>query len=330
MKRVVSVSLGTSKRDFREEVEFLGQAILVERVGVDGSLEAFAAKMAELDGKVDALGIGGADKYLFVGRRRYVIRDIARCVAGVKTTPVLDGSGLKNSIERETVRYLQANGIVDFTKAHTLLTSALDRFGLAEELVAQGGPVVFGDLMFALGLGIPIRRLGTMHILARVLLPVISRLPFTWVYPTGSSQETVRPRFGKYFAWADVIAGDYHYIRRRMPDRLDGKTILSNTTREKDLEMLRERGVARLVTSTPEIGGKSPGTNVFEAIIVALSEKPAEQLTAEDYMAKVHEMGWQPRVVELQELTGSGRRARGLHEQRGLRPPEAPQVPRRL
>jgi len=299
MKHVVSVSLGSSKRDFSEEVAFLGQPILVERIGVDGSLDAFAAKMAELDGKVDALGIGGADLYLWVGRRRYVFRDIARCVAGVKTTPVLDGSGLKNSIERETVRFLQANGIVDFAKARTLVTSALDRFGLAEELVAQGGPVVFGDVMFALGLAVPIRRLSTMHLLARVLLPAISRLPFTWVYPTGSSQETVRPRFGKYFAWADVIAGDYHYIRRRMPDHLEGKTILSNTTRESDLEMLRERGVARLVTSTPEINGKSPGTNVFEAIIVALSEKPASQLTADDYMLKVREMGWQPRIVDL-------------------------------
>ena len=31
------------------------------------------------------------------------------------------------------------------------------------------------------------------------------------------------PRHGKYYAWADVIAGDFHYIRRNMPPDLRGK-----------------------------------------------------------------------------------------------------------
>ena len=84
-----------------------------------------------------------------------------------------------------------------------------------------------------------------------------------------------------------------------MPRSLEGKTIVSNTTRERDVVALRERGVVRLVTSTPEIGGISPGTNVFEAIIVALSDKPHSELTPEDYMGKVREMGWKPNIVEL-------------------------------
>jgi len=301
VKHVISVSLGSSTRDFSEEVEFLGERILVERLGVDGDLEKFAARFTELDGKVDALGIGGADLYVYAGKRRYTLRSIAKAIAGAKTTPVVDGGGLKNSIERETVRYLQNEGIVDFKKSNTLIVSVVDRFGLGEEIAALGGPTIFGDLMFGIGLPIPVRRLGTIRFIARMILPIVVRLPFTWLYPTGKSQEHTKPKYGKYYAWADIMAGDYHYIRRFMPERMDGMTIVSNTTREKDLVQLREKGVRRLVTSTPEIQGKSPGTNVFEALIVALLDKPFEEITPEDYMAKVREIGWKPRIVDLAE-----------------------------
>jgi len=299
VKRVVSISLGSAKRDFSAEVNFLGETVLVERIGCDGDLARFSAMFGELDGKADALGVGGADLYVWVSGRRYMFRDVARAIAGAHATPVLDGSGLKNSIERETVRWLQQQGLVDFTRAKTLLVSTVDRFGLGEELAKMGGPVIYGDLMFCLRICIPIRKLGTLHAIARTLLPAITRLPFKWLYPTGRSQEQIKPRFGSYYHWADVIAGDYHYIKRYLPERVEGKTILTNTIREADVELLRERGAKRLVTSTPEIGGKSPGTNVFEAIVVALSGRRPDEFTPEDYMARVREMGWQPRVVEL-------------------------------
>lgn len=300
IKRVVSISLGSSKRDFRAELELLGQAVLVERIGCDGDFRRFSAMFAELDGKADALGIGGADLYVWASGRRYVFRDVARAVSGARTTPVLDGSGLKNSIERETVRWLQRQGLIDFPRARTLLVSTVDRFGLGEELAAMGGPVVYGDIMFCLHIPIPIRRLATLQAVARALLPAITRMPFKWLYPTGSSQERIEPRFARYYQWADVIAGDFHYIKRHMPERLEGKTVLTNTIREADVALLRERGVARLVTSTPEIAGKSPGTNVLEALIVALSGKRPDELSQDDYMAHVSQMGWQPRVVALQ------------------------------
>ncbi|HOS94569.1 MAG TPA: quinate 5-dehydrogenase [Armatimonadota bacterium] len=292
--------MGSSTRDFRVEAEFLGQTVLVERIGCDGDLRRFSGMFTELDGKADALGIGGADLYVWASGRRYMFRDVARAVAGARTTPVLDGSGLKNSIERETVRWLQRQGLVDFPRARTLLVSTVDRFGLGEELSAMGGPVLFGDVMFCLHIPIPIRRLKTLQITARLLLPVITQMPFRWLYPTGSSQERIEPRFTRHYQWADVIAGDFHYIKRHMPDRLEGKTILTNTIRESDVALLRERGARRLITSTPEISGRSPGTNVFEALIVALSGGRPDELSQDDYMAHVRQMGWQPRVVELQ------------------------------
>jgi hypothetical protein len=81
LKRVVSVSLGSSKRNKSQDVEILGEQFKIERIGVDGDLTRFGDMFAELDGKVDALGVGGADVYVVVGEKRYAFRQILKLVA---------------------------------------------------------------------------------------------------------------------------------------------------------------------------------------------------------------------------------------------------------
>ena len=75
MKHVVSVSIGSSRRDHRVEMELLGERVCIERRGTDGDLGRAAQLIRELDGKVDAIGLGGMDLYIFAGGRRYVLRD---------------------------------------------------------------------------------------------------------------------------------------------------------------------------------------------------------------------------------------------------------------
>ena len=61
MKRAVSISLGSSKRDKRVETTLLGQPIVLERIGTDGDQKKMRQMFQEMDGKVDAFGFGGAD-----------------------------------------------------------------------------------------------------------------------------------------------------------------------------------------------------------------------------------------------------------------------------
>src|SRR5687767_6052292 len=116
MKHVVSVSLGTSKRDKREETEFLGQPYLIERRGTDGDKRRFQELIAELDGKVDCFGVGGTDVYLYAGENRYTWRASRNLLRNARKTPWVYGSGIKHTLERETVRYLDKAGIVDFSR----------------------------------------------------------------------------------------------------------------------------------------------------------------------------------------------------------------------
>jgi hypothetical protein len=291
--------LGSSRRDKRSEVEIAGERFLIERIGTDGDLRRFQSLFAELDGKVDALGIGGADLHIWVGNRRYTFRSIQKLVSVAKKTPVVDGSGLKNTLEREAVRWLQAQGIIDFSRSTVLLVAAVDRFGMAQELARCARQVIYGDFVFAIGLPIPIRSYRTVEWLGRMLLPIITRLPFQWFYPTGEKQEQRTPRAPHLFQQADVIAGDWHYIRRYMPDQLPGKRVITNTVRRADVELLRQAGVAQLITTTPVIEGETFATNVMEGVIVALTGRHPDELTAQDYLDMLHRLGWQPGVIEL-------------------------------
>ena len=299
MKHIVSVSLGSSTRDKRSEVVIAGEPFLIERVGTDGDLERFQQMFAELDGKVDALGIGGADLYIWVGNRRYTFRSIQRLVSVATKTPVVDGSGLKNTLEREALRWIQAQQVVDFARCTVLLVAAVDRFGMAQELAQLARRVIYGDLVFAVGLPIPIRSYRTVEVLGRLLLPIITRLPFQWFYPTGEKQEKRTPRAERLFHEADVIAGDWHYIRRYMPDRIPDKTVITNTVRKADIEFLRAAGAARVITTTPVIEGESFATNVMEGVIVALTGRRPETLTPDDYRAALCQLNWSPSVIEL-------------------------------
>ncbi len=75
MKRIVSVSLGSSKRDHAFETDFMGQRFLIERIGTDGNWDRALQLIRDLDGKVAAFGMGGIDLYIYIAGKRYVIKD---------------------------------------------------------------------------------------------------------------------------------------------------------------------------------------------------------------------------------------------------------------
>ncbi|HEY5427015.1 MAG TPA: hypothetical protein VIJ77_10725 [Candidatus Tumulicola sp.] len=300
MKRVVSVSLGSSTRDHRASVTLMGEEFDISRVGTDGKLDVAIAKVRELDGRVDAIGLGGIDVYLYAGRHRYALRDGLRLLQAATTTPVVDGSGLKNTLEREAVRFMQDELQIDLRGKRVLMVSALDRFGMAQALVSAGADVLFGDFIFALDKDMPVRDLATFEEMAEKYLPDACKLPFQFFYPTGKKQEKPpEPKYPQYYREAEIVAGDFHFMRQFMPDRLDGKIVLTNTVTQANIEELAARGVATLITTTPDFGGRSFGTNVIEAALIALLGKQWSDVTPGDYERVLHELHLRPRVVAL-------------------------------
>ncbi|RYD06630.1 hypothetical protein N752_02875 [Desulforamulus aquiferis] len=302
MKKVVSVSLGSSKRDHTVNVELLGQRFEISRRGTDGDINKAIAMLQELDGMVDAIGLGGIDVYLYAGNNRYVIHDGLRLMQSVKVTPVVDGSGLKNTLEREVVRHLVQQGLIK-QETKVLMVSAMDRFGMAEALTKIGCRITFGDLIFSLGIRYPIYSLEKLKSIANKLMPIVSRLPFQIIYPTGAKQDkhnsAKSAKFAKYYQDAEVIAGDYHLIRKHLPGKMNGQIIITNTTTESDVKLLKERGAGVLVTTTPEFHGRTFGTNVMEAVFVSMLGKKWGDITQEDYKQLLRQLDWSQRLPDI-------------------------------
>ena len=299
MKRAVSISIGSSKRDKSVEVELLGERVLIERIGTDGSMEKAAELYRELDGKVDAFGVGGTDLGLTVDDKWYTLYSVQSMVRYVKQTPLLDGGGLKNTLETRVVPVMESRIPGYIKEKKVLITTGVDRWGMSLSFDRAGYEMVLGDLMFALGIGIPVRSLAGLKRVAAVMIPIAGRLPFEWVYPTGEKQEKRIPKWEKYYEWASVIAGDCHYIKRHMPDHLEGRVVVTNTTTPEDVELFRQVGIKYLVTTTPVLQGRSFGTNMMEAALVAVSGK-GRKLTSAEYDELLGKLGMEPQVQELQ------------------------------
>jgi len=112
----------------------------------------------------------------------------------------VDGAGLKNTLENKLAAYIDQQ-IGDFVKEKgktVLMTSGADRWGMTKSFLDSGYECVFGDIMFGLGFHVPVRTEKGLKTLASILMPVVGRVPFEWIYPTGEKQEKREPKWEKY------------------------------------------------------------------------------------------------------------------------------------
>jgi hypothetical protein len=299
MKKVLSISIGSSSRDHTAQTEFLGVPFELSRQGTDGDLDEAVRLFAQYDGQVDAFGVGGTEFYLQVGQRRYYFRDCQRIRRAIKRSKVGDGNGIKPLVAPRALQALKEHG-VELQGKKALHTSAVDRYGMAQAMVDFGCDCTFGDMMFNLGLPIPLHSLRSVRILAALILPWLSKLPFTWFYPVGKEQDRApRPKYARHYAENDIIYGDFLLVRRYMPPDMSGKIVITNTTTAENVQELQKRGVHILVTTTPRLQGRSFGTNVIEAALRCLVDKPDDQITEQDFIDLLDRIPLKPEIEVL-------------------------------
>lgn len=312
MKKVISISLGSSKRDHTFPTTILYQDYLIQRIGTDGNFQKFRQLLEECDRdpKVVAIGLGGTDLHLIFEDIRITLRQTANLIKGIKT-PCLDGSMIKYILEPKIIMDLaEKDDFPQIKGKKVLVVSAVDRFGMTMTFRQLGCQILYGDLIFSgikipifnIPIPIPIKNYWIFKQIARLMLPFAANKPINELYVIGKNQEeTGREDFSRYYHWADIIAGDWHLIHRYLPDDLEGKIIITNTITPENIQSLRRRNVKWLVTTTPEFGGRSFGTNVIEALFVAILGKHPSQISKNDFLQLIDKLKLQPRIINLQE-----------------------------
>jgi hypothetical protein len=298
MKRTVSISLGSPKRDKKVIVDLNGVKISLERIGTGGDAQAARHLFTELDGQVDVLTIGGIDMYVHMEGRDYPIRAALKLVEGVQRSVVVDGRLLKYALERRIFELAEPllGGEPHFNCA--FIPFGTDRIGLIEAVSKVADQVIIGDLMFMFGLPLPVRGLDNFKRLARLILPLAGCLPISALFPPGARNEEHSPKYERYWLGADLIAGDMHYIRKYSPANLSGKTAITNTTTGDNIQLLRQRGVQRVLTTTPNYDSRSFGVNLIEGMLTAYSGIK-RQLTIPELNALIDEVDLRPALQIL-------------------------------
>lgn len=302
MKRIVSISLGSSARDYRFSATILGQHLEIQRIGTDGDTGRATALIREHDGKVDAIGLGGLTPVFRVGKARYPHQEAIHIAAQARRTPVVDGGVLKGTLERWAVDRAARKIPGLFRYKKILLTSGIDRYQLAAALSQYDAELRFADPLIHIGLPfLPVpRTIEQLELYAATTLPITALLPYKLLHPVALGQEGHDPRAEPLFAWANVIAGDFAFIRRFAPADLKGKTLITDDPTPAEIADLARRGVQTLITMSPPLSEEHPfvATDVLEAIVTAITESSRQPGEAEvlDFIAAA---GWGPTIQHL-------------------------------
>ncbi len=302
-KEVVSISLGASSDDYELCTRMFSEEIHVRRFGTDGDVSRAGELVAQFDGLVDAIGLGGMNITFRVGRRTYVHQQIQQVASAAQTTPVVDGVHLKNTLERWAIGQIaqQQHGI--FSHKRVFVVSGVERYGTAQVLGSFTDQIRFGDPIFHLNLPFALRSLKQLEWYADLVLPGLCQSRYGRLCPESGVEGQHTPRGTKYFDQARIIAGDYAYFRRFAPDNLRGKVVITNGLSAGDVEDLRERGVESLITITPPLDDQHPfvGINVIEAIFTSFIDRPLAEITDDDYLNLVTRSELQPQITVLNE-----------------------------
>lgn len=279
MQRIVSISPDTAQRDYQTTValELAGapaacQPIAVRRIGTGGDIAQVVAQLRAHDGQADALALEALPPLLRVGAARYLQPDGARLVAEVHTTPVSTGSLLQETLERWAIRCIAEREPALLHKRRVLVLNGCAHYALAQMLADQTGPICYADPILQTGLACApvLRSLRQLEDYAATVLPLLLAARRRSLAPQWGWSQRVRARLHALIARADVVVGSFACIAQLAPPDLRHCTIITDAPAPADVEDLRRRGAATLITLAPPVGHGSVflTTAVIEALLL--------------------------------------------------------------
>ena len=315
MKKILVIHLGNETQT--ETVHFLDQAVEIERVGCGGDTAQAAELIRERDGQVDAIALEGMPAELQLGTARRTHTNGEALHALATETAVLDGSGIRAGLERWGVILADRAQPGIFSQKRILMVPGVNHPGMAQALGRRGSSIKYADPFIYFSLpsfpGIGARQ--TLDQAASPTLDQLRQFSYNKLYPQpngDAESKTTTP-----FQWADILAGDIGAIRKYAPQNLKNKTIVVEHASQEDLEDLRQRQAAFVVTLMPsftEVSGLGKwSAATFEAVLAALRPDPNAPLTEDTYLDLMADIEWTPAIRDLQNANHINRFAFVIH-----------------
>ncbi len=296
MKKVIGISLGSSRQDHAFETPFLGQTLRVRRLGADGKLDAAARLLRQWDRKCDAIGLGLVSDSDLLGSGPRDGVAAARLARSVRHTPVSNGARLADIFLEWAVRHAQAELGHLFDNARVLFFSGLAHQKLALSMAEYTPNLRFADPLLQLGVPKLLGSLEQLDLYASGAHAVAGWLP-PRLLPDGALKQWARHALRRAMTHAHVVVAPVHELDDMGLEELAGKTLITTTVNEQRLAQFRDKGVHLVIDGAPQIQGHVLDPSVLDAMIMAATGKSSSLLLDDDYLEVLVGEGLVPRLL---------------------------------
>ncbi len=296
MKKVVTVTLGSSKQDFEFKTDFLGQVFSVKRMGADDDTGKAWELMRRQQTTADAIGLSEVGDHYQVGLRTVVNKETHRLLNVVTRVPVTTGATLRRMLQVRAVRYVQKELGNYFNNNLVLFLSGMRNYDMAVALSDYTKNLSFADALFQTGAPAMLTSLEQLELFAKGSDLMLS----------GKSGEILESaltgfknnRISAAVAKSHVIVGTYHELEvvGKTAD-LEGKTLITSAVDDERLAFFTKCKVNLVIDVSPKLFEKVVGINTLEAMILAALEKRCEEVSDDDFEEILDELHIKPRLL---------------------------------
>ncbi|MFO1264492.1 MAG: dehydrogenase [Rhodoferax sp.] len=306
MKKVVTVTLGSSQQDFEFKTRFLGQDFSVRRMGADMDTVKAWELMRRQQAFADAIGAGEISDHYQVGLRTITNKETERLTNVVTRVPVTTGATLRRLLQVRAVRHVQHELGNYFNNNLVLFLSGMRNYDMAVAMSDYTKNLSFADAVLQTGAPTLLTSLEQLELYARGSKFMLGTKP-------GQLLETAlagfkNKRVAAAVAKSHVIVGTFAEIKAvATRTNLEGKTLITSAVDDDRLEFFKKHKVNLAIDVSPKLFDRVVGINTIEAMILAVLGKPTEEVSDDDFEEIINELDIQPRLLHP---TGSFRNIR--------------------
>jgi predicted amino acid dehydrogenase len=306
MKKVVTVTLGSSKRDFEFKTEFLGQSFSVRRLGADQDTGKAWELMRRQQATADAIGLGEISDHYQVGLRTVVNKETKRLTNVVTRVPVTTGATLRRLLQVRAIRYVQKELGHYFNNNLVLFLSGMRNYDMAVAMADYTKNLSFADALFQTGAPKMLGSLEQLELYAKGSNFMLSGK--TGQILEGALSGLKNKLVADVVAKSHVIVGTFAEIKAvGNATNLEGKTIITSAVTDERMVYFAKCKVNLVIDVSPKLFPEVVGINTIEAMILAALEKPQEEVSDDDFDEILTELQVTPRLLHP---TGSFRNIR--------------------
>ncbi len=296
MKKVVTVTLGSSKQDFEFKTEFLGQSFSVRRLGADMDTGKAWELMRRQQATADAIGLGEISDHYQVGLRTIVNKDTQHLTNVVTRVPVTTGATLRRLLQVRAVRYVQKELGNYFNNNLVLFLSGMRNYDMAVALSDYTKNLSFADALFQTGAPTMLTSLEQLELYAKGSELMLSSATGRALEASLSSFKN--NRVASVVEKSHVIVGTFAEIKAvGSPANLEGKTLITSAVDDERMAYFTKCKVNLVVDVSPKLFDKVVGINTIEAMILAALEMRQEEVSDDDLEEILDELKITPRLL---------------------------------